>query len=231
MEQRLRAQFKRLARYSKGCSRSILLLAFVVVVSGGGLTQAQTSSSGGYMVSASPTTVAPGGTVTVPWQAPSNHSSRDWIGLFRVGTVSSGATVLGWKYVPSGTSGMMTFAVPNITAQYEVRYLLNDKFVQAAVSGPVTVTTAAGGPSPSPTAGSATLTWTLSRDTDVAGYRIYRGTRSGEYGAPLAVVTGPVTSYQATGLQPNTTYYFVVTAYDHANNESVVSNEVSKSVY
>jgi hypothetical protein len=40
-----------------------------------------------------------------------------------------------------------------------------------------------------------------------------------------------VTSYVATGLQSGTTYFFTVTAYDNAGNESIHSAEVSKSIF
>jgi fibronectin type 3 domain-containing protein len=61
---------------------------------------------------------------------------------------------------------------------------------------------------------------------------VYRATSSGAYGAPIATLIGNVTtSYVATGLQTGTTYFFVVTAYDNAGNESVFSTEVSKSIF
>jgi hypothetical protein len=82
-----------------------------------------------------------------------------------------------------------------------------------------------------PATSSATLTWNANTESDLAGYKIYRATSSGTYGAPIATLQGNVTSYVATGLQSGTTYFFVVTAYDSAGNESVYSNEVSKSIF
>jgi hypothetical protein len=55
------------------------------------------------------------------------------------------------------------------------------------------------------------------------------GTQSGLYGTSVAV--GNVTNYQVMNLQPNTTYFFSVTALDAAGNESLPSSEVSKSIY
>ncbi len=78
---------------------------------------------------------------------------------------------------------------------------------------------------------SATLTWAANGESDLAGYKVYRATASGAYGAPIATLQGNVVTYVATGLQSGTTYFFVVTAYDSAGNESPVSNEVSKSVF
>ncbi len=63
--------------------------------------------------------------------------------------------------------------------------------------------------------------------TDLAGYKIYYGTESGNYTNHLDV--GNVTTYTLTGLQPGT-YYFAVTAYDTSNNESDFSNEVSTTI-
>ena len=82
-----------------------------------------------------------------------------------------------------------------------------------------------------PTTSSATLTWTPNTDADLVGYKIYRATASGAYGAALATVPAGTASYQATGLTGNTTYFFVITAYDTAGNESLFSNEVSKSIF
>jgi hypothetical protein len=82
-----------------------------------------------------------------------------------------------------------------------------------------------------PETSSATLTWNANTESDLAGYKVYRATASGAYGAPIATLIGNVTSYVATGLQRGTTYFFVVTAYDIAGHESAYSNEVSKSIF
>ena len=82
-----------------------------------------------------------------------------------------------------------------------------------------------------PTTSSVTLTWAANTESDLAGYKVYRATSSGAYGAPLVTLTGNITSYVATGLQSGTTYFFVVTSYDSAGNESARSTEVSKSIF
>jgi fibronectin type 3 domain-containing protein len=64
----------------------------------------------------------------------------------------------------------------------------------------------------------------------LAGYRIYRSTSSGIYGAPVATVPKNATSFVAAGLKPGVTYFFTVTAVDTAGNESVKSNQVSGSL-
>jgi hypothetical protein len=82
-----------------------------------------------------------------------------------------------------------------------------------------------------PATSSATLTWSPNTESDLAGYKIYRATSSGGYGAPIATLQGNVTTFIASGLQLGTTYFFVVTAYDSAGNESLHSNEASKSIF
>lgn len=77
-----------------------------------------------------------------------------------------------------------------------------------------------------------TLTWTANGEPDLAGYKIYVGTASGTYnvsGSPF--VTGKVTSYTVSNLPKGQTYFFAISAYDSAGNESVLSGEVSKSLY
>ena len=76
-----------------------------------------------------------------------------------------------------------------------------------------------------PTTSSATLTWSPSTASDLAGYKIYQRTELGSYNVALAIVPSGTLTYQATGLSVHTTYFFVVTAYDTAGNESTHSNE------
>jgi Fibronectin type III domain len=76
---------------------------------------------------------------------------------------------------------------------------------------------------------SATVTWAANTESDLAGYKIYSGTQSGVYGTPISV--GKVTSHILTNLMNNTTYFFAITAFDTAGNESLYSAEQSKSIY
>jgi outer membrane lipoprotein-sorting protein len=83
--------------------------------------------------------------------------------------------------------------------------------------------------------GFATLSWdapTTNADgtplTDLAGYRIYYGTSSGNYSQNINV--GNVTTYTVDNLTEGATYYFTATAYDAAGNESEYSNEDSKTI-
>jgi hypothetical protein len=133
------------------------------------------------------------------------------------------------------TSGTTTTGTSPVTLSVNTAGLLAGSFtatINVTASGatntpqtiPVTLTLSA------PATSSAILTWTASTSSDVAGYKVYRATASGVYGAPIATL-GNVTGYTTTGLTVGTTYFFVITAYDQAGNESVFSNEVSKSIF
>ena len=76
-------------------------------------------------------------------------------------------------------------------------------------------------------AGDVSLAWDPSISEDVVGYKIYYGNFSGSYHSFRTVTSR--TDYTVTGL-PDGTYYFAVTAFDSAGNESGYSNEVSTVV-
>ena len=75
----------------------------------------------------------------------------------------------------------------------------------------------------------AALTRTLAWDPDLesppAGYRLRYGTVSGTYTQAVDITVG--TSVSVPNLQPSTTYYFVVVAFNAVNMESSPSNEVA----
>lgn len=71
------------------------------------------------------------------------------------------------------------------------------------------------------------LSWDSNTESDLAGYKVYYGSSSGNYGIPIDI--GNRTTYTLTGLDLGT-YYFSVTAYDTSGNESGFSNEVSKTI-
>ena len=86
-------------------------------------------------------------------------------------------------------------------------------------------------------AGSATLSWTPPTTnvdstplTDLAGYKVYYGTSSGNYTQSININNTATTTYQIDNLTDGTTYYFSVTAYDTLNNESGYSNEACRTI-
>jgi hypothetical protein len=87
-------------------------------------------------------------------------------------------------------------------------------------------------PPSSPSTGNVTLTWAANSEPDLAGYKIYVGAHSGTYSFPGSpFVTGKITSYTISNLPKGETYYFAISAYDSAGNESALSAEVSRSLY
>lgn len=87
------------------------------------------------------------------------------------------------------------------------------------------------GSTPAATATSSALfEWDANTETDLAGYKIYKGTSSGQFGAPIATLPSSATSYEATGLQKAAAYFFVVTAFDTSGNEGPHSNELTVTI-
>lgn len=80
-------------------------------------------------------------------------------------------------------------------------------------------------------AADVTLTWNANTESDLAGYKLYQSTISGQYGAPAATL-GKVTTHTLTlpQIEVDATYYFTLTAYDLAGNESGKSAEVRKLI-
>jgi len=76
-------------------------------------------------------------------------------------------------------------------------------------------------------AGDVTLQWDPNPETDVVGYKVYYGTSSRTYSAPISL--GLQSAYTVTGLAAGT-YYFAVTAFNVDGLESAFSNEVSTTV-
>jgi hypothetical protein len=73
-------------------------------------------------------------------------------------------------------------------------------------------------------AADVTLAWNPNTEEDLAGYRIYYGTASGDYDYTMEL--GNQTEYTVTNLEEGLLYYFSATAYDLSGNESGYSNEV-----
>lgn len=81
---------------------------------------------------------------------------------------------------------------------------------------------------PAAHAGQVTVAWDANPEPEVAGYKIYYGTRSGSYTASLDA--GNATSILLSGLQDGATYFFAAVAYDASRNESGFSNEITYAV-
>lgn len=113
-------------------------------------------------------------------------------------------------------------------------------------SGSTSNSTVGGGGGGGGGTGTAALTWngpSTNADTtplaDLAGYRVYRSSVSGQYNnPPVATVAAGSASGGGTGITTTInnlasgTYYFVVRAYDSSGNESAnaLPGEVSKTI-
>lgn len=190
------------------------------------------SASVGSTIGFSPTSLAFDGTAGGTNPAGKTVTITNTGGGTLTWTISDDAP---WLSV-TPTSGTTTTEADTLTATVNIGGLAAGTYngaITIAATGatnsprtiPVSLTLSAS------TAGSATLTWSANTESDLAGYKIYRATASGAYGAPVAMIEKSTSAYVVTGLQRGTTYFFVVTAYDTAGNESAFSNEVSKSVY
>ena len=73
-----------------------------------------------------------------------------------------------------------------------------------------------------------TIAWDANSEPDIAGYKIYYGSSSSNY--QHSVDLAKSTSCTISGLQEGQTYFFAVTAYDAAYNESGFSEELSYTI-
>ena len=81
----------------------------------------------------------------------------------------------------------------------------------------------------------AVISWKAVTDSDIAGYKIYYGTKPGMYFGTGAdegnspIDAGSTNSIEINGLENGKLYYFAVTSYDNAEypHESVFSREIS----
>jgi len=96
-----------------------------------------------------------------------------------------------------------------------------------ASNSPATITLS--GTGVQPVAHSAGLSWIASPST-VMGYNVYRATISGGPYTLLNSSLVPMTQYSDANVQSGQTYYYVVTAVDSSNNESIHSNQVSATI-
>jgi hypothetical protein len=78
---------------------------------------------------------------------------------------------------------------------------------------------------------SVKLIWSPSTDTDFALYRIKYGTVTTVYTEEIEVTSVQTTSYQVTGLDAATEYFFVIEVEDTAGNLSTESDEESETTF
>jgi fibronectin type 3 domain-containing protein len=74
------------------------------------------------------------------------------------------------------------------------------------------------------------LSWSISLETDLAGYRVYRSEQEGTRGQVLNPELLPTPAIRDTSVEPGHRYWYSVTAVDHAGNESAGSVPVAIEV-
>lgn len=197
--------------------------ATITVTSGGvSRTSSVTLTVSAASLTASPTSLtytATQGSANPSPQTITISSNGSW-------SASDDASWLSLSPASGSNNGTITASVNTATATQG-----NNSTIITVTSGGITRNVNVSLTLNAPSSSSVTLTWNPNTESDLAGYKVYRATSSGTYGAPIATIQGNTTSYIATGLQFGTTYFFVVTAYDIAGNESAYSNEVSKSIF
>jgi hypothetical protein len=213
----------------------LAVLACIVMTGCAGVSSGGTSNSnpnpnqnpppgGPGLLSVSPTTMS-FGTVAV-------NSSANLTGTLTAGTSDINVTSAAWTGQGYSVSGI-TFPV-TVPAGKSVNYTVtftpqvagdssgSISFVSDGSDSPLAETLdATGGQAGVHTVG---LAWDASTSS-VIGYNVYRGTNSG---GPYQLLTSspqPSTSYTDSGVLTGTTYYYVATAVDSNDIESVYSNQ------
>jgi fibronectin type 3 domain-containing protein len=74
------------------------------------------------------------------------------------------------------------------------------------------------------------LSWSISLETDLAGYRVYRSELEGTRGQVLNPDLLPTPAVRDTSVKPGHRYWYTVTAVDRAGNESAPSAPVAIEV-
>jgi fibronectin type 3 domain-containing protein len=74
------------------------------------------------------------------------------------------------------------------------------------------------------------LSWSISLETDLAGYHVYRSEQESNRGQVLNPELLPTPAIRDTSVEPGHRYWYTVTAVDHAGNESAGSVPVAIEV-
>ena len=225
-------------------SRRILFPVFVAVAlsacNGAGVQETSSAGSSGATPATPPapppSPPPPGGDVSPPnvdIASPANGSSTASQAVTLSGTASDDVAVtqITWRNTSTGATGTASGTTSWTATGVSLRVGSNTLRVTAwdgagnTQNVQITVTYTP------PTQNTAVLNWDDNSEADLAGYRVYYGTSPGNYlqqsGQGFVVSD---TTYTVTGLTSGIRYYFAVTAYDGAGNESNFSLEVFKDI-
>ena len=81
-----------------------------------------------------------------------------------------------------------------------------------------------------PGVGRVLLSWNENKESDLAGYHVYRSTKHGRNYDRLTDKLLLRTTYSDETVAEEMTYYYVVTAVDQSGNESEYSHEIKVTV-
>jgi hypothetical protein len=143
-------------------------------------------------------------------------------------TLASGSLPPGLSLSPNGifvgtptASGAFTFAVHLVDSSNPQKAVTSGSLMMNVVPQPATALAVSGGGN-----GTAILSWVDSSSGDIAGYKVYQGTTSGNYTTVTSVNDPAATGLVVSGLTSGP-YFYVVTAVSTSGAESARSNEVS----
>lgn len=97
-------------------------------------------------ITPSPTSVAPGGTITATWSGITSPTTHDWIGIFNAGAPDG--SELFYRYTSSCTttagatspaSGNCSIIMPGTAGNYDIRLFANDTYTRLATGPVITV--------------------------------------------------------------------------------------------
>jgi hypothetical protein len=168
-------------------------------------TQTPPSTAPSLNLSASPTSIASGGSSTLTWSS-TNTTACTASGGWSGSKASAGSQTL--TTITSTTTYTLACTGSGGSATQSATVTVSTDTAPPSVPGNVLATVVS--------ATQINLSWSAATDNvGVTGYRIYRG------GTLLTSVTG--TAYAHTGLSPATSYTYTVAAYDAAGNASAQS--------
>src|SRR5712664_1635541 len=194
-----------------------------IALSGTGVTST-------FLLTASPTSLSFGnvtvGSNSAPQTVTLTNSGNSSVSISQINVSGSGFTASGLTApltLAAGQAASFSVVFASTTAGTAIG---NVSLVSNATNSP-TIALSASGVQPIPLA--RTLSWNPSLSA-VVSYNVYRGTQSGGSYQKLNSLPAPTTTYTDNSVLAGQTYFYVVTAVDSRNVESVHSNEVSTTI-
>ncbi len=208
----------------------ILAVFFLALLGGcGGSTDSPLSDNSSEASPDTPTGVtatAGNGQISISWTSVSGAISYNiyW-------STTSGVTKSTGVNITNATSGYTHTGLTNGTTYYYVVTAVNSygesNESSEASATPSATDNAPSAPSVTATGENGQISISWDSVSGAASYNIYWSTTSGVTKTTGTKITGAISPYIHTGLTIGTTYYYVVTAIDSSNGESIESSEAS----